>query len=152
VRAVEIPSVLHEAGISLIHAAIKTVEVPRRAQSLALIPVRIASRQSRAENLITAVGADNEIRTAMNTVNIGTGCAMGNRPGHEDQGRSQKRIKKQRLDLFHVASPSMYANVQEYHAASINCSDHEIAVIMPDKKSPHPRIRLHPVPTACPYA
>lgn len=76
VRAVEIPPFLHKTTGSGNHAFIQAIHVTRRAQGLTLIPVGIASGQNGAENLIAAVGADDQVRAAVDAVDVGSGGSV----------------------------------------------------------------------------
>ena len=75
-RAVENPCVLLEAIVPGHHACVKTIHVPRRAEGLALVPVSVAGRQDAAEGLVAAVGANDQVGTTMDAVDVGAGCGM----------------------------------------------------------------------------
>jgi hypothetical protein len=90
VRAVEVPRVLHEAIVPGHHACVKTVHVPRRAQSLAIVPVRVAGRQHAAERLVAAIGADDQVGAAVDAVDVGSGGGVKVGRCHEQQGQGQE--------------------------------------------------------------
>ena len=69
-RAIEISRVLHEAVVSGNHARVEAVLVSGRTQGLTLVPVRVAPIQDRAERLIAADATDDQIRTAVDAVDV----------------------------------------------------------------------------------
>jgi len=73
VRAVEMPRVLPEAIVSVHHAFIETVHVPRGAQGLALVPFRIAGILYAREGLVAAGDAVDQVGAAVDAIDIGTG-------------------------------------------------------------------------------
>ncbi len=87
VRAVEMPRVLPEANVSVHHACIETVHVPRRAQGLALVPFRVAGLLDAPEGLIAAGLAVDQVRAAVDAVDIGAGCSVKVGGCHEQQGQ-----------------------------------------------------------------
>jgi hypothetical protein len=71
VRAVEMPRVLPEAIVSVHHAFIETVHVPRRAQGLALVPFHVAGILYAPEGFVAAGVAVDQVGAAVDAINVG---------------------------------------------------------------------------------
>ncbi len=89
VRAVKMPRVILEATVSVHHAFIETVHVPRRAQGLALVPFRVAGILYAREGLVAAGLAVEQVGAAVDTVDVSAGCGVKVGGCHEQKGQGQ---------------------------------------------------------------